>query len=398
VQDFLEIQEGVRVRLAALEKARIFNQVCRDPGTTRTAMIHSLGLRPTSVSQAVKQLIASGLVEENRGAAGGRQGRPVISLFPARNRFVCMAVHSVSKSLRACLLNGFGDLLSSRETVIGEGDTNLDLTRKFHRLAAELRSEVPSGSEFLGIGLALPGFIDMNRRRWLMAARWPLLRGLPFGKLEKTAGSPIIVTRALDAGLEYLLASREDLHDSDVLLIHWGYGIGAAHAANGKVLSSSVGGVCEIGHSRMATDSRKACRCGSTGCLETTAALWSILPALRRDFPEVPEDESLFGAYLNHHPAMARHAVISRAIADMARGISLLYVTLFPRHVLLYGPLTVSAAIRRDIHRSALEHIPEFARAYFSLRFIDPDFKGELYGGTRAFFLHAYRASLGLTG
>lgn len=388
------IHEGTRYRIKDLEKAQVFHAICSSEGTTRTNIIRQLDLRPTSVSHVVHELVRETLVIEKQPENNGRQGRPEIHLFPNRDRFLSISVYIASRTLKAVLINAFEDILFSMEVPLDEHATNREFISKFTSVVSELQKRIPKGSEFLGVGLSIPGFIDMAKEQWIFTARWPLLRRLKFDTLREAVGTPLFVTRVLDAGLEYIIAQTKEFQAVDVLLIHWGYGIGAAYANGGKVMSSNIGGVCEVGHWKVPSAAQKRCKCGSTGCLETESALWSIVPSLRKDYPDVPEEEELFAAYLRSHGEIVDHPVMQNAVKGMSRGIGMLFITLFPRRILVYGPFSMNHALRNALREEVKNILPGFVRSYFSLDFIDTGYRSEMFGSIRPLFRDAYRKCL----
>ena len=390
----VDIHDGTRYRMKDLEKAKVFSEICRAPGTTRTSIIKKMGFRPTSVSHDVNELARDRLVLERRENITRRQGRPEINLYPNTNRFVAIAVYISSRTMKAVLINAFEEILATEDVVLEKTATNKEFVSKFAAAVASLKKKIPEGSDFLGICLSVPGFIDSEKRRWIFAARWPQLQKLRFEDLEKAVKTPIILSRVLDAGLEYLIARDKQLQTTDALLIHWGYGIGAAYANSGKILSSSVGGVCEFGHWKLFDSGSKKCTCGATGCIETEAALWSLVPQLRKDYPDAPENEELFHDYFTAHADMAAHPVIQDAVKAMSRGIAMLFTTFFPKRIFVYGPLPLIPEVRTKLKDQIVEYIPDFARSYFKIDFLDTAYRGEQYGSTRKIFLEAYRSYL----
>ncbi len=387
----LDIHADGRYRMKDAEKAAVFAEICRKPGTTRTAIIKNLELRPTSVSHEVNELARDRLVLERKDRTEKRQGRPEISLYPNKNRFTAVAVHISSRTMKAVLINAFEECMATEEVLLERKTTNGEFVEKFAKAVDSLKARIPEDSDFLGICLSVPGFMDTEKRRWIFAARWPALKKLSFDLLEKAAKTPISLHRVLDSGLEYLLARDKELRATDALLVHWGYGIGASYANGGKVLSSSVGGVCEFGHWKLSDAKPKKCSCGASGCLETEAALWSIVPDLRKDYPDAPEKEESFHEYVMAHRDMASHPVLTEAVKAMSRGIAMLFTTLFPKRVFVYGPLALIPEIKASLKEEIVGFIPDFARPYFKIEFLDSAYRGEQFGSTRKMFLDAYR-------
>lgn len=377
-----------------LEKARIFEVILKDPGTTRSLLGKTLSIRPTSVSHAVSELVADGLVREARETGEIRQGRPEIQLFAEKDRFVAISAYITSRTLRAAIVNAFEEVLSSVEVLIETNDTNGKLLEKLKNAVATLKSRFPKKSEFLGISLSVPGFMDTDKKMWIFTARWPSLRKLSFQDIEKATGSPLALSRVLDAGLEYIIAQDEELKKTDTLLVHWGYGIGAAYANAGKVLSSNIGGVCEIGHCKIQNENPKPCTCGSSGCLETVSSLRSLAPVLRAEYPDLPEEEGLFIDYVKNREEIASHPAVIEATTEMGRAIGTLFMTLFPKVILVYGALSSLPSVRKKLLVAIKDNTPQFARSFLSVRFLAEGVQSELFGSARPLFRNAFRRTL----
>lgn len=391
LNDLGTIHAGGRYRMKDLEMARIFEAIVQEPGTTRTQIGKGLSIRPTSISHAVGELAVNGLIREVREPGENRQGRPEIRLYPEKDRFVVISVYVASRTLRAAVVNAFEDVLASVEVLIEAEITNRQFLAKFETAVNSLKSRISRNSELLGISLSVPGFMDTDKEMWIFTARWPSLRKLSFKAIEKTVGAPLALSRVLDAVLEYIIARDDELKSSDTLLVHWGYGIGAAYANAGKVLSSNIGGVCEVGHWKVRNADAETCACGSTGCLETVSSLRVLAPRLRADYPDLPEDEQLFVEYVKRHDSITAHPAVREAAEEMGRAVGTLFITLFPKTVLVYGAMCNLPSVRKIFLESVRANIPEFARTFLNIRFLAKGHQSEIFGSARPLFREAYK-------
>ena len=74
--DIESVLEDGSYRIKDKEKARIFATVCQEGLTTRKRLVEILGMRPTTVSNSIQQLVEDRLVLEQDLINSGRQGRP----------------------------------------------------------------------------------------------------------------------------------------------------------------------------------------------------------------------------------------------------------------------------------------------------------------------------------
>lgn len=347
-------------------------------------------MRPTSVSHLVQELLDASLIYEKDRISHNRAGRPEITLYPVKNRFLVISCHIVAHTLKAALLNPFEEVLSIWERSLSPETSPAVFLKTLTEVVELAKQSVPKGSTLLGTTIHLPGFMDTAKEVWIFAARWPKIRNLSFENIRSAVGMPCCIYRMLDASLDYLLQSESEAQGKEILLVHWGYGIGAAFAYRGQVLTSNIGGVCEIGHWKVMEEEGKTCMCGSSGCLETVSALWSLLPQLRDSYREIPEAEEEFSQFLSEHTDIVESPPFRQALRSMGWVLGSLFTTLFPKITYLYGPFGTIHQIQQALTDSTLQHIPHFARSYLDLRFLPPQFYGGRFGGCREVFQKVY--------
>ena len=102
----------------------------------------------------------------------------------------------------------------------------------------------------------------------------------------------------------------------------------------------------------------------------------------------------MFYEYLATHADIAGHALLRAATSAMGKAIAKLFVTLFPRRIIVYGPLTILPEIRKALVSQCEPGIPDFGRPYFSMGFLDSGYRGEQIGNARKLFLAEYRKHL----
>lgn len=325
------------------DRALVYRIVAEGRAQSRPEIGLLSGLRSSTVSRAVGELLASRLLAETAGGGRGR-GRPAGVLIANPRTIGCSVIHIVSQSLAGALIDLKGDvILRKTRPVPGDAD-NAVMGEAMREVAAMLRGAMPHGMVHAGTAVSLSGLIDLQQSRWLMASRWPAMRDLDIETLLGPAAAPVRIGRNLDAELRARVAREPDRFASGTLLLHWGWGIGLAHAVDGEPLSPAGGPFGEIGHWRFSVLEGRRCGCGNTACLETGAALWSLLPVLRRTWPQLGEDEegladALADCDLLGVPDVEAAAVIlARALANACR-------LLFPRRILVSGPLVANAAL-----------------------------------------------------
>lgn len=322
--------------------ARAFALVAQGQAHSRAELAAQLGLRSTTTSHVVSDLLARRLVVESFGEKAGR-GRPARFLVANARRVGATVLHIASRSLGGALIDLAGDVIEQRSVPIAEDADAAVMAGAMTSLAGELRAAAPRGMDHAGTAVSLSGLTDLKRGLWLMSSRWPRMRGLDVAAALAAAG-PVTVARNLDAELSARVMLEPDLHAGGSLILHWGWGIGLAYAVDGRSFAPAEGSFGEIGHWRFAALSGRQCGCGNTACLETGAGLWALMPRLRRDWPDLAEDEALLQAQLPDRDLLALPE-IDAAARLVARALGNVCRLFFPARVTVTGPLAANARL-----------------------------------------------------
>ena len=330
-------------------QGRIFMEICKPKKVTRKQLAEDFNLRPGTVSAIALQLINRGLVEEFRPSPPYQKGRPEILLRPVVSHLGVIVFYVVSNSFHASLVDFGGNILCTRIEEIT--DTQFEkvggkrFSELFLRMIDDIRTEAPEDTEIVGVSFSLPGVVDEINKCWVYSlSRWKKASNMNFSEISKIAGLSVILNKNLNCELRARIARLKEKADKNILLIHWGHGIGASCSLNGNILTSDIGGFGEVGHSYVHCDQKIRCRCGLDNCLETQAALWALWPELQLQYPDAPYDEWGFENFLNKTPNFDVK-ILNTAIQKMAMAIRNLSLVLATQHVTLTGPFTQNHAI-----------------------------------------------------
>ncbi|TVR04226.1 MAG: ROK family protein [Spirochaetaceae bacterium] len=388
------VHAGISHRVKDREKSNVFYSIATEPVVTRKSIVRERNMRPTTVSSVVNELIRDRLVVEGDTTSPGRKGRPETRLHPLFGRLGAVAVFVVSRQIHAVLVDIGQTVLAHRSVEVHKDSTSDHVLTEIRNLILSvLQDPCRHDIEVLGIGLSLPGNLDVRHGVWLKSTRWTGLYSLSLKRLETEIGMPVHYIKNLDAECVYILRRYPELSRGGTLLIHWGYGIGASYADRGTVLHANAGLFGEIGHWCVDPAGGSRCVCGDVGCLETRAALWALLPGIRSRFPEAPELEDEFGRFLARAP-MRELPGLPVAIEYMATALRNLYQLFYPDNIVLYGPFTERREIFTALSRAFHENIVQFNRRDTSLRAYKMKSEGEIFGCTSELFRHSLRRFL----
>ncbi|HEX4809667.1 MAG TPA: ROK family protein [Bryobacteraceae bacterium] len=207
-----------------------------------------------------------------------------------------------------------------------------------------------------GVGIGVPGFIDIDTGIVLKAANLPDLDGYSVrDAIQQMLGTPIILENDANAaalGEQWMGAGKGV---KNLVLITLGTGIGGGVIIDGKILHGSVGMAGELGHMTVIPDGNP-CGCGNYGCLEKHASATAIA-AMGRLLHLGDNNLTSAGVY---EMALAGDQRAVSVFQSMGRALgigiaNLINIFNFPLYLLSGGPLpawdmfapTMIAEIRR---------------------------------------------------
>jgi predicted NBD/HSP70 family sugar kinase len=387
------VHEGAPHRVKDEEKALLYREICTGRLPTRQGLARRLDLRPSSVSEAVQELVDDGLVVEQQARPKGKTGRPQLILSPRADRFLAISVYVDSRELKGVLVTLREEVLAEEVRALPENAGNREVSAAVLDLLKRLRARAPEGAELAGAGLSLPGTVNSRTRTWVRVARWPRLADLDFTNLEGRIDFPVVLRRMNEAELAYFLDCTPQARAGTTLLLHWGFGIGSAAAFHGELLTSSLGRFGEIGHARIGSDADAPCLCGLRGCLETVAALWALFPFLTEALGELPEDERELAPLLGN-PRLLALPQFEKALSAVIEALVLLAVIFFPDTVLLAGPFTENPGLLRRLSDRLRRALPDYARSSITITAIPGGMPGCRRGGANPIFRQALARAL----
>jgi predicted NBD/HSP70 family sugar kinase len=228
------------------------------------AQLHSLsGIRKMTVSADARLLLRHQLVREcgSRRISRGRPRTPV-EIYPVCRHVVGLLIRPGVVEVSRCNLLGeeLGKPLRRRV----EGPSRLiSVACELLRSTCDKRT--------LGVGAAVPGFVDANTRSVLMSSAWPGSGAVSLDPLYTAAGRiPLIIENDVHAmAARWLLEQgNSDTSGDDVLVVfHEDGQLGATMLIDGHPNRGCVVGANELGHTRLSIETPR-CYCGGIGCLE----------------------------------------------------------------------------------------------------------------------------------
>jgi predicted NBD/HSP70 family sugar kinase len=345
---------GSQTSLREANRARIVDSLKHHGHLTQVELAGSTGLSPATVSNIVKELAASGVLNTS---VTSRSGRRATEVTLARELGLVAGLHFSSRHLRVSISD-------VGRTVVAENHVPLALDHRHDReldratllLTDMLESVDASFADLLAVGVALPAPVDS---RTGMIATPGLLRGWEGVNVANVLYNRIEVPVFVDneANLGGLAEARFGAARGTrgAAYIRVGHSISAGLVINGAIYHGVTGKAGQIGHVTI-DENGPICRCGSRGCLDTLAGGPALLE-LFRDDPGMQRIRDLLVR------AEAGDASARRVIGDAGRHIGIAAASLCnlfdPELLVIGGELAQAgeillAPLRHSLERSAL--------------------------------------------
>jgi predicted NBD/HSP70 family sugar kinase len=336
------------VELASSENARDINRdivleiIRSQQPVARADLARSSGLQPSTISAIVEQLIEEKWVAE--GAIARRpRGRP--STLLSLNDAMVILVADVRPNQAIIALVDLNGRFLAREAVPLVSEPARSVT-KIVQCMQSMRA-AHNDRSFEGIGISMPGRVDPETQRLLLA---PNLKWSDYdikGAIEQQMELQVELANAANACLLSELWSGRLDGIRNAVLITVSEGIGGAILANGQIITSRSGLAGEFGHSPI-DPTGPVCGCGQRGCWEvfasSTAALryYAELAAKNTNGDRVHNIHDLLR--LTEEGDATAIAAVTRQATHLGRGLRLVTASLSPEIVLITGDLTTSWA------------------------------------------------------
>ena len=373
------------VRVKDANKAFIFDLVLYGDECSRKKILDIYHLRPTVLTNAVRELLEDGLVIE-RKVCSTKSGRPELRLIPEPNRLLAISVYSESRHFKFALVNLKGCILHETSEELRKEAGPEEFLELCGRQIRSLLTCVPDTSTLAGIGMSMPGRVDSGNRRWLATYRWPAIKNLDLSILESEFGCIVSVKKDLDSLLEYNIRKSPELCVGNTLLFHWGFGVGFAYAQDGVNHNSGRQRFGEIGHTIIDLRNRKSCICGSVGCIETDSAIWALLPKLQDLDPTLSDDEHALADFCTAHHEIIDLPSIRTALSTVTLSFMNIYRLFFPTHALLLGPFFAVPAVSRSFRERIIKETTALSSAAIDFHNISDGYHGCIFANARSIF------------
>ena len=328
---------------------------------SRSELVERTGLTRSGIRAVLGDLVASGLVREERAASQGVPGRPSPLVRPDPAGATVLALEIAVDSLAVAVVGLGGGTIDSVRVDRARGRFSVEETvADLVELSRLVRARSKSRASLTAVGVAVVGVVRRSDGFVRMAPNlgW---RDVPLGeRIAEALGPDLPISVANEADLGALAEQRRGaaVGANHVLFISGEVGVGGGLIVEGRPFTGLAGYAGEVGHMPI-NPAGAVCRCGSIGCWETEVGERALLTRAGRP----PGGGRAEVDAVLHDAAIGSPAALS-ALDNVGRwlgvGLAGLVNVLNPEMIVLGGVFGrmhpfVGGALRAELDRLALE-------------------------------------------
>jgi predicted NBD/HSP70 family sugar kinase len=342
---------------AAVTLSTVARLVASGAAVSKADLVPAAGLARTTVSTAVDELLARGLLQ----IAGTRptmgRGRPAdrLALSPGGGHVLLADVGASSAHLAVVDLSQ--RMLARTQVDVDMNDGPDAVLAAVETELTTLRDTVPARVPVRAVVIGLPGPVDGTQGVPIRPPIMPGWHAYPVAaRLSQTFDCPAVLEN--DVNLRALGEARALPADQvPLLFVKVGTGIGGGLVSREGVLHHGADGAAgDIGHVRVRGAPDDACVCGNVGCIEAVASAGAIARRLGAPGRPVPIAE-VRALLARGDPAAV--AAVREAAALIGELVATLVHFYNPAHVTIGGGLAAAsdellAGVRSVAYQRAL--------------------------------------------
>jgi predicted NBD/HSP70 family sugar kinase len=312
---------------------------------TQAEIARTTGLASATVSNIVRALTASGLIETDPGS--GRRGT-VVRFAPSAG--VVAGIDVGHTHLAVAVADLGGRIISETrhplapdhaydEGLVLAASLLQDVLAECGRVIADVRT--------IGMGLPAPISDDVVRSSAILPG-WVGVNAVEV--TQARFGCPVHIDN--DANLGALAEHRMGVAQGvdDVVFVKVSSGVGAGLIIDGEIFRGAHGSAGEIGHLTL-DEQGPLCRCGSRGCLEAYASTGTAITMMAAQLPGASIDDIFKAA---HEGNVAALRLLEDAGLHLGWGLATVVNLLNPGIVVVGGDMARAGELLLDSARLGL--------------------------------------------
>ena len=252
---------------------------------SRTDLQQITGLSWGTVTNTTRELLNRSLIREE-GALSTKAGRKPVQLALNRQGHCLGGVEIAPDGVRCIVMNLAGDMLwyEQRPATATEAPETL-LMAASDMVSRGLESPAVGARHCMGVGVAVPGALDVKRGIVRYAPRMPAWDNVP---VLEYLSSRINAAVRLEHNPNCLAMAERWFgaagEAENVLCVHLGEGVGMGILLNGEIFRGADGLAGEFGHTTL-DPAGPPCACGDRGCVEAYCSASALVNDAKKAAP-----------------------------------------------------------------------------------------------------------------
>lgn len=278
------------IQLKYINRRSVLKYIRRNEIVTKTSLAEATGLTFSAVKKILDELEKLKLVQCGKMHSDCVGRNSVTYALNADYRFA-VGIYINRKNTSVAIVNLGGKILFREDINFDYGGITQQkfVESVIHTVVQLIERSGLNREEILGVGVGVPGPIDVERGMALTPPNMPILNYLPLKEiLESGLNMPVYVhkdTNVIALG-EYWHGTSEKV--SDLVYVDIDMGIGSGIVIDGNISAGAEGKGGEFGHMTIDLNG-PVCKCGNKGCLETMASGLGIIRMMEQELENTPE-------------------------------------------------------------------------------------------------------------
>lgn len=305
-------------------KQLILNTISEFSPITNEDIVFRTRLSRPTVVNTLKEFTDDGIIDKV-GFEKSTGGRSAQLYEMGTKRFFSIGIDFEFPDVRLVVANLKAESIYYRNWTFKYGTSKDEVMSKLIKeIKLAMKSIYVKDEKFIGIGLGLPGLLDVRSGISLSIERVAGWQDVAIKQiLEQEFNIPVYIRN--DVHLLALINKKKytDQRANNYIYISLRSGVGMAVFINGELFEGGMGNAGYIGHMILDIDG-EVCKCENRGCVETVVGEWAMLKSYLAKKPELnPEEvtfETLVSNYVKGDPITSE--VIEKASYYLGAGIS----------------------------------------------------------------------------
>jgi len=277
------IESKIQELIGAPNEKNIIQYLILNTDSSRTTIKQALSVSMATVTNVTENLIKKKLIKEN-GLQKIARGRSSISLTVNKEKFKAIGIGITKNNVSVELIDLSGNSYYQKifDTDFISFEKNID---NIVQGIKSILKEVDNENDIIGIGLALPGFVEYNFEnldQQLITTEWDTEKIV--SRIEKEFAFGVVVASASTVALSGEVYFGCATQSQNVLYVNVSSGgLGWASIKKHIINQDIDKNVRSLGHT-MINITKQNCICGQTGCLELYVNKYALQDNYKKNY------------------------------------------------------------------------------------------------------------------